>query len=101
MQCPGRKVPTIFCFRKKPIGVNCRSLGRSTALGFLVMTKKELFELAVALVQRPALFLDAKERKSTMKQIYTSYDQLPLTLQADDVAAVLGISRGGAYTLMH
>lgn len=36
-----------------------------------------------------------------MKQTYTSYDQLPLTLQADDVAAVLGISRGGAYTLMH
>ena len=41
------------------------------------------------------------ERSIEMKQTYTSYNQLPLTLQADDVAAVLGISRGGAYTLMH
>ncbi len=33
--------------------------------------------------------------------IYTSYEQLPLTLCADDVAQVLGISRTNAYTLMH
>ena len=32
---------------------------------------------------------------------YTSFDQLPLTLQAKDVAAVLRISRSQAYTLMH
>ena len=32
---------------------------------------------------------------------YTNYEQLPLTLCANDVAAVLGISRAGAYTLMH
>ena len=32
---------------------------------------------------------------------YTSYDQLPLTLQAKDVAAILRISRSQAYTLMH
>ena len=32
---------------------------------------------------------------------YTSYDQLPLALNADDVATVLGISRANAYTLMH
>ena len=31
---------------------------------------------------------------------YTSYDQLPLSLRADDVAAVLGVSRAKAYTLM-
>lgn len=31
---------------------------------------------------------------------YTSLDQLPLTLKADELAAVLGISRAGAYTLM-
>lgn len=31
---------------------------------------------------------------------YTSYDQLPLSLCANDVAAVLGISRANAYTLM-
>lgn len=36
-----------------------------------------------------------------MNRTYISYDQLPLTLQADDVASVLGISRGGAYALMH
>lgn len=31
---------------------------------------------------------------------YTSYDQLPITLNADDVAMVLGISKARAYTLM-
>ena len=29
-----------------------------------------------------------------------SYEQLPLTLKADQVAAVLGISRANAYTLL-
>ena len=32
---------------------------------------------------------------------HTSIDQLPLTLNADQVAAVLSISRAHAYTLMH
>lgn len=32
---------------------------------------------------------------------YTSFEQLPLTLCADDVAQVLSISRSNAYTLMH
>ena len=32
---------------------------------------------------------------------YTSLDQLPLALSADDVAQVLGISRENAYNLMH
>ena len=31
---------------------------------------------------------------------YTSYNQLPLSLCANDIAAVLGISRANAYTLM-
>ena len=35
------------------------------------------------------------------KVIFTSYDQLPLTLNADQVASVLSISRANAYTLMH
>lgn len=35
-----------------------------------------------------------------MKTIYTSYDQLPLSLNADQVAIVLGISRSNAYILM-
>ena len=38
-----------------------------------------------------------KERKIT----FTSVDQLPLTLTADQVASVLSISRANAYTLMH
>lgn len=32
---------------------------------------------------------------------YTSLEQLPLALSAEDVAQVLGISRSNAYTLMH
>lgn len=32
---------------------------------------------------------------------YKSFDDLPLTLSAEQVAAVLGISRAGAYELMH
>ncbi|MFZ5974217.1 MAG: helix-turn-helix domain-containing protein [Bacillota bacterium] len=31
----------------------------------------------------------------------TSYDQLPLMLNADTLAKTLGISRAGAYGLMH
>ena len=36
-----------------------------------------------------------------MKNDYTSYDQLPLALSAEEVAQVLGISRANAYALMH
>ena len=36
-----------------------------------------------------------------MSEKYTSYEQLPLSLNAEDVARVLGISRANAYTLMH
>jgi excisionase family DNA binding protein len=36
-----------------------------------------------------------------MKQIYTSIDQLPIVLTADQLAQALGISRAGAYQLMH
>ena len=32
---------------------------------------------------------------------YTSLDQLPVTLCANQVAQVLGISRANAYVLMH
>ena len=35
-----------------------------------------------------------------MTATYTSYNQLPLSLNANDIAAVLGISRANAYTLM-
>lgn len=36
-----------------------------------------------------------------MKEIYTSMEQLPIMLNADQLAQVLGISRAGAYQLMH
>lgn len=32
---------------------------------------------------------------------YESYNKLPLTLSVPEVAAVLGISRAGAYELVH
>ena len=41
-------------------------------------------------------------RKESMnKTPYKSYDELPLMLSVPDVAAVLGISRAGAYELAH
>ena len=47
----------------------------------------------------------AYERRDTSmrtkrKESISSYDQLPVALNADQVAAVLGISRAGAYNLM-
>lgn len=36
-----------------------------------------------------------------MLKMFTTTDQLPLVLNAEQVAAVLQISRAGAYTLMH
>jgi len=40
------------------------------------------------------------EKRALGKNEVTSYDQLPVALKADQVAAVLGISRAGAYNLM-
>ena len=37
---------------------------------------------------------------SNRKKEVSSYDELPVSLNADQVAAVLGISRAGAYNLM-
>ena len=34
------------------------------------------------------------------ENIYKTLDQLPITIRAEELAAVLGISRAGAYTLM-
>ena len=36
-----------------------------------------------------------------MEQMYTDIEQLPIMLNADQVAQALGISRAGAYQLMH
>ena len=36
-----------------------------------------------------------------MEQMYTDIEQLPIMLNADQIAQALGISRAGAYQLMH
>lgn len=36
-----------------------------------------------------------------MENNYKNYSELPLTLSVPEVAAVLGISRAGAYKLVH
>ena len=36
-----------------------------------------------------------------MKNTYTSFEELPLMLNADQLAQTLAISRAGAYQLMH
>ena len=36
-----------------------------------------------------------------MNSTFYSVDQLPCTMNADELAGYLGISRAGAYTLMH
>ena len=41
------------------------------------------------------------ERLMTKQSMYTSYDQLPLFLDAKTLSAVLGISVSGVYELMH
>ena len=40
-------------------------------------------------------------KEHTMTNIYTSFDQLPISLNAVQLAKALGISRSNAYTLMH
>ena len=41
------------------------------------------------------------ERLMTKQSTYTSYEQLPLFLDAKLLSALLGISRSGVYELMH
>jgi excisionase family DNA binding protein len=36
-----------------------------------------------------------------MKNIYTSWEQVPLYLTIDELALLMGISRAGAYSLAH
>jgi excisionase family DNA binding protein len=44
--------------------------------------------------------MNIKETKDMTKK-YSTYDELPVTISADEVAMVLGISRANAYSLMH
>ena len=36
-----------------------------------------------------------------MDNVYTSFDQLPVLINAEELAKLLGVSRTHAYTLMH
>lgn len=44
--------------------------------------------------------MQEEDRNNARQKEVTSYDQLPVALKANQVAAVLGISRAGAYNLM-
>ena len=41
------------------------------------------------------------ERKGKVNLVYKTYDELPLFIDVKTVSSVLGISRSGAYELMH
>lgn len=36
-----------------------------------------------------------------MNRVFSSYEDLPITISANEVAQILGISRANAYALMH
>ncbi len=42
-----------------------------------------------------------RKEHSMKKSIYTNYDELPLSLNAETVANLLGISISSSYELMH
>jgi excisionase family DNA binding protein len=44
---------------------------------------------------------EQNKKESQMNKLYTNYDQLPIVLNADQLALALGISRANAYQLMH
>jgi len=54
----------------------------------------------LALLATFCLELIWRKDNERMTNTFTSIDQLPITLCAEEVALVLGISRAGAYTLM-
>ena len=46
-------------------------------------------------------FCIREEERRTKESIYKSYDELPLFLNAETVAKVLGVAPSTAYELMH
>ena len=46
-------------------------------------------------------FAVREEERRTKESIYKSYDELPLFLNAETVAKVLGVAPSTAYELMH
>ena len=59
---------------------------------------KQIPDIIVPILQEHGV--KESERKNPRQKEVTSFEQLPLALKADQVAAVLGISRAGAYNLM-
>ena len=104
-------LPSMFTYEGKKIHCGTRRalLAKSvlilaSAQGTFGFTKSGplgvlLAKYVLTLVKRASP--SQNQKGDTMATTYTSYDQLPLALNADDVAAVLGISRANAYTLMH
>ena len=59
---------------------------------------KQIPDIIIPILQEHGV--KKSERKNPRQKEVTSFEQLPLALKADQVAAVLGISRAGAYNLM-
>ena len=59
---------------------------------------KHVPDMIISVLQENGM--QEENRNNVRQKEVTSYDQLPVALKADQVAAVLGISRAGAYNLM-
>ena len=59
---------------------------------------KQIPDIIIPILQEHGV--NESERKNPRQKEVTSFEQLPLALKAGQVAAVLGISRAGAYNLM-
>ena len=46
-------------------------------------------------------FFVARKKEGQVNLVYKTYDELPLFIDVNTVSSVLGISRSGAYELMH
>ena len=46
-------------------------------------------------------FFVARKKEGQVNLVYKTYDELPLFIDVKTVSSVLGISRSGAYELMH
>lgn len=59
-----------------------------------------LYQGDCCLLERGEIDTTYREKRYSMRSQFTSYEQLPITLTADHVAAALGISRANAYILL-
>ena len=96
------KVPTISKLRAERDALIQEKKEKTNRYDAAKAAQKDLFTARTNV----ARILDEplKKGEPNMKKarkLYTSFEQLPLTLNADDIAAYLNISRGNAYTLLH